>query len=74
MKATRKYNPEDRARAGRIAAQRMLELYGAHFVEGACSKGGVRGSHVRWHEQRMRKSKQCIYCIASEFPQLFEEN
>jgi len=62
MKRICKFDREARARAGRMAAQKMLQLYGAYFVEGACSKGGLVGSHVRWHVQRGKSSPECALC------------
>jgi hypothetical protein len=73
MKPDRRYDPKKRAAAGRVAARRMLELYGYHFPPGACSAGGKRSAHNRWHVQREKINPQCAYCIASEYPRLFEE-
>lgn len=60
-----RYNREDRARAGRIAARVVYDKFGFYFRPEVLSGAGVLGSHVRWHKKRGIFNMTCSVCKAN---------
>jgi len=70
-KAIRKYNPEDKARAGRKAAATVFKKFGDYFSQETRVYAGRKSCHLKWHAERA--DPKCLFCIMADFPPLFEE-